>query len=332
MTTKLQHSWQIFKASIALTLRHRKLLWFPFLTTLFTLVIALFFISAIALPLVMTHTGYRWNQKEHWKTLMQDYNIATQHQPASNHTVNTTGAPATVPPQTATASAMAFFLPANVVYLIPLYFLSMFLATFFNVAYYSEIIAALNGRGVSIRRGLGVARSRLPSILAWSLLAGLVGWLIQTIQDRLPFIGKLVTGLIGIVWSVATIFAIPVIIQEQSIRNPVKILQQSAGTLKRTWGEGLLGYIGFSAGNWAVFLVSLIPLLLVSGLAYLTHAKWIFGIALVLWIVCLLAVAYVASVASHIYRCSLYLYAAEGVIPEPYNQELMDTAWRIKKS
>ena len=28
----------------------------------------------------------------------------------------------------------------------------MFLTTFFNVAFYSEIIAALNGRGVSVRR------------------------------------------------------------------------------------------------------------------------------------------------------------------------------------
>ena len=38
--------------------------------------------------------------------------------------------------------------------LLPIYFVSMFLATFFNVAFYNEIIAALNGKGVSFARGL----------------------------------------------------------------------------------------------------------------------------------------------------------------------------------
>jgi hypothetical protein len=26
------------------------------------------------------------------------------------------------------------------------------------------------------------------------------------------------------------------------------------------------------------------------------------------------------------------MYATEGVVPEPYNQELLDMAWKVKKS
>ena len=210
----------------------------------------------------------------------------------------------------------------------------MFLATFFNVAYYNEIIAALNGRGVSFRRGFGVARSRLLSILAWSLMAGLVGWLIQAIQERLPFLGKIVTGIIGIAWSVATVFAIPVIIQEESNRNPLKILQQSASTLKRTWGEGLVGYVGFSAASLALFTGWLVPLILVCVLASDFHIKsvWL-GITIgVIWFTGLMVMSYISSVAKHVYQCALYVYAAEGVVPEPYNEELLDNAWRLKKS
>ena len=160
----------------------------------------------------------------------------------------------------------------------------MFLATFFNVAFYSEIIAALNGKGVSFRRGLSTARSRLPSILAWSLLAGVVGWIIRTIEQRLPFAGRIVTGLIGMAWSIAAVFAIPVIIQEQPMRNPIKILQQSAMTLKRTWGEGLIGYVGFSAGSVVIFLCSLPPLLLAGVLALLFKSVWLIVIAAVIWV------------------------------------------------
>ena len=58
MITKFQRSWQLFKASITLTFRYPKLLWFPFLTTIMTAFIALFFLSAMAIPVVLHHTGY----------------------------------------------------------------------------------------------------------------------------------------------------------------------------------------------------------------------------------------------------------------------------------
>jgi hypothetical protein len=216
--------------------------------------------------------------------------------------------------------------------LLLIYFVSMFLVTFFNVAFYSEIIAALNGKGVSLQRGLSTAWIRLPSILAWSLLAGLVGWLIRTIEQRLPFAARIVTGLIGMAWSVAAVFAIPVIIQEQATRNPIKILQQSAATLKRTWGEGLIGYAGFSAGSVVCFICSLPPLLLAGMLALFFKSAWLMVIAGVMWLLCLLLLAYVSRVASNVFRCALYLYAAEGVVPAPYNEDLLDMAWKVKKS
>jgi hypothetical protein len=57
------------------------------------------------------------------------------------------------------------------------YLPGMFLATFFNVALYSQILQALNGGQVSLARGLALAREKLPAIIAWSLLAGTVGML-----------------------------------------------------------------------------------------------------------------------------------------------------------
>jgi hypothetical protein len=37
-------------------------------------------------------------------------------------------------------------------------------------------------------------------------------------------------------------------------------------------------------------------------------------------------------VAGHIYRGALYVYATEGVVPAPYTAELMDAAWKVKKT
>jgi hypothetical protein len=337
MITRFKRSWELFKASIAVTLRHRKLLWFPVLTTCLTLLIALVFLSAMALPVVLHHTGYRLNQKEHWVALKDYYLSEPAGQPGSRDPAAPASEALNVPVSRQTPAAGKAEQPATTLGVcwgwlpvLALYLVSMFLATFFNVAFYSEIIAALDGRGVSFRRGLATARDRLPSILAWSLLAGVVGWLIRTLEQRLPLAGRIVAGLIGMAWSIAAVFAIPVIIQEQALRNPVRILQHSAMTLKRTWGEGLIGYLGFSAGSLVIFLCSLVPLLLVGAVALVFKTLWLFVIALGLWLLGLLLIAYVSGVAGHVFRCALYKYASEGVVPEPYNQDLLDKAWRVK--
>ena len=338
MITKFKRSWELFKASITLTLRHRKLLWFPVVTTCLTALIGLFFLSAMALPVVLHHTGYHLSQKEHWQALKDHYVPASAAQPKPRDSaagasdalsVLLTGQSAAAGQSGQPAAARGF--PWGSLCLLVLYFVSMFLATFFNVAFYSEIIAALDGRGVSFRRGFATARLRLPAILAWSLLAGVVGWIIRTIEQRLPLAGRIVTGLIGLGWSIAAVFVIPVIIQEQPMRNPIKILRQSAMTLKRTWGEGLIGYIGFSAGSMVIFLCSLLPLLLAGAVALLFKSVGLIIIAGVIWLLALLFIAYVSGVAGHVFRCALYKYATEGVVPEPYNQDLLDMAWKVKK-
>ncbi len=339
MITKFKQSWLLFKASITVTLRHRKLLLFPIVNSILLTFIALFFISAMALPMVLHHTGYHLNQKEHWQALGDYYFVDPAKQAAGTNVAAESSAHMNVAVNNNHLVVDKSGHPIDTygvswgsAFVVLIYFVSMFLATFFNVAFYNEIIAALNGRGVSFRRGLATAWSRLPSILAWSLLAGVVGWLIRRIEQRLPLVGRIVSGLIGLGWSIAAVFAIPVIIQEEPMRNPLKILQQSATTLKRTWGEGLIGYVGFSAGSMVIFVASLGPLLVAGALALLFHSVWIIGVAAVIWVLALMIMAYVSGVAGHVYRCALYMYAAEGVVPEPYNQDLMDMAWKVKKS
>jgi hypothetical protein len=343
MITKFKHSWELFKASVAVTLQHRKLLWFPFLTGLATIVISLFFLSAVVLPWALQPTGYHFYQKQHWVALRNDYFLSADapYLPASTrsakppHVHNPTGTTALnmlIPGQTkaqGTSPALNRWVSLCVLLL---YFPSMFLATFFNVAFYSEILAALDGRGVSFRRGLRTARERLLSILTWALLAGTVGWLIRAIEQRLPLAGRLVVGFIGLGWSIAAVFAIPVIIQEQSTRNPVTILRHSALTLKRSWGEGLVGYAGFFAGSLVIFGGSavLISPLIIAGIIWGKGALIL--AALLLWILLLVSAAYLSSLARHVYCCALYKYATEGVIPEPYSQDMLDRAWKVKKT
>ena len=208
----------------------------------------------------------------------------------------------------------------------------MFVATFFNVAFYSEIMKALNGQPVSIGAGLRFAATKWQSILLWTLFAGAVGYIIKTLEERFGFVGRLVMRLVGTAWSIASIFVIPVMIREEATVNPLEMLKQSALTLKKTWGESLIGYAGVSFGGLIILISSLVLLGAGVGLSVVLNTPWIIAIVGVVWFISLIAVMYLMSVASQIFRCALYLYATGGAIPQPFTPEMIAMAWKMKKS
>ncbi|HEX4646501.1 MAG TPA: hypothetical protein VH598_12930, partial [Verrucomicrobiae bacterium] len=163
--SKFQRSWQLFKSSLAVMQRDKKLLLFPVLTTAFTILIAVLFL----MPVAFRPTGHAYASVEHWKAVGNSvYDVDWQHRSSadgSNQGVTVRGVK-----------------PLALGYFAVMYFVSMFFATFFNVAFYREILNALNGQPVSIGAGLQFARSKWKIILMWALFAGLVGFTIKTLE------------------------------------------------------------------------------------------------------------------------------------------------------
>jgi hypothetical protein len=212
-----------------------------------------------------------------------------------------------------------------------IYFTAMFVGTFFNVAFYHQILRAFAGSPVSLGAGLRFARSRLGAIVMWSLLAGMVGWIIRSIEERLGWIGRIVMGFIGIAWSVAAVFAIPVIVRRED-SNPFAVLRDSAATLKRTWGESLVGFLGVRLAGLIVLGVAIVFGLGDLAAIFVFEKMWPLVVLNIAWFLTMMAAMFAVNLATDIYRCALYVYASEGVVPEPYTPELMDAAWKVKKS
>lgn len=301
---RFQRSWLLFRTSLQVVQQNKKLLLFPIVTTLFSLVTVLFFVA----PALLYPTGHSLQEAAHWETLGQTFGVGLD---ADGQELSPTG----------------YFYG----YLAVLYLVSMFLATFFQTAFYSEILKALAGQPVSVRSGLRFACSRVTSILAWSLLAGLVGLIIKTLEERFGWIGRWVMRFVGVVWSVASVFAIPVIIREGGT-NPLAMLRQSAATLRKTWGESLIGYVGVTVGTWAVLLASLILLGTAGLLSAVFETPFVIIPVVLVWLLAMFILSYLVSVASHVYRCALFVYATEGAVPGPFTRELMDAAWKVKKA
>lgn len=304
---KFQRSWSLMKSSLSIIGQNKQLLVFPLVIFLCTVGIVLFFVA----PAVLRPTGYSLLSSEHWQAI--------------SHSLFRQSAPGLGTQQVA-------FTPAAMGYLAFLYLVSMLVATFCNVAFYHEILAALNREPVSVLRGLKFASSRLGSIVMWTLFAGLVGLIIKTIEERMALVGRIIGRIIGLAWSVASVFAIPVIVREEQNANPVAVLRKSAGVLKRTWGEALIGYTGLAFANALILISSLVWLFGAVALSMAVQNYFILAFAGLVWFLAICAWSYLTGVASQVYRGALYLYASEGIVPAPYDQAMLDMAWKFKKS
>jgi Family of unknown function (DUF6159) len=136
-------------------------------------------------------------------------------------------------------------------------------STYCNVALLRMAQARFEGRHCSAREGFAAANRRLPAIIGWSVLATGVGALLEQISERIPFGGRLLSWALGVAWSLATMFALPVLaLEDAGARTAAR---RSVQIFRARWGEGLIGEFTIS------FLTGLIAipgvLLVLGGLA-----------------------------------------------------------------
>ena len=316
--SRFQRSWQLFKSSLAVMGRNRQLVLFPIVIAVLTSFIALLFLAGFTLQ----PTGHPYASAEHWRAVGASV-FGPDASDAGGAAHYSRGGAVQMAAR-ANPLALAYFAVA--------YFVSMFCATFFNVAFYQQILRALNGQPVSIPDGLRFACTRWKAILMWTLFAGAVGYLIRTLEQRFGFIGRLILGLLGTAWSIACVFVIPVIITEADAVNPFAVLKKSAITLRQTWGESLIGYAGVSLGSGLLVLLSLVWLAAGIGLAVVLQSIWLGAAVFAVWLLGVIVLGYLTGIASQIFRCALYLYATQGTLPQPYDEQMMQMAWKVKKA
>lgn len=312
--SKFRHSWALARLCLGVLARNKKLLVFPIITFCFWLLMIVLFFA----PVTLMHTGYSLWQSEHWQkvgeTVGQKFVKVTETRTRGGVNRNVTAG-------IATTEQWAFWLA--------IYVGAMLVGTFANVAFYHEILSALRNGPVSIRSGIAFALSRWQAILFWSLFAGLVGLLIRTIEEKVGWIGRLIMGFLGLAWSGACLFVIPVLVETDST-NPVNALKRSATILVKTWGEAIIGFSGIAAGRALLTLGTFFTFGVAIALGIWLQTFWIPATTVISWLFVLFAYAYVMSVAGDIYRGALYLYAAEGQVVPGFSTEMLNNCWRRK--
>jgi hypothetical protein len=200
------------------------------------------------------------------------------------------------------------------VFLFLYYLVNYFFVVFFNMALVHCTHLYFKGEEVSVEAGIRFSMSRIGAIFAWSMFAATIGMILRLVSENLGTIGKIVIGLIGIVWSVATFFVVPVIAYENL--GPVDAFKRSADMMRQKWGERIGAGFSFGLLTLLGFLVFGVGLFLIGSMFNLL-------IGVVLAVLGVLLVSAVVSATKMIFISAVY-HNINGDPVEHFNQQMID--------
>ena len=136
-----------------------------------------------------------------------------------------------------------------------------FISIYCGVALAAVLGARLDGRSMSVGEGWSAANERIGAIAVWALIVCSVGAILRLLEERLPLAGRIAAGIFGMAWSLATLFAIPVLAYEQ--RSPLETIARSTEIFKRRWGAQIGGSFGIGAAG-AILTIPFVVVLLIG--------------------------------------------------------------------
>jgi hypothetical protein len=215
------------------------------------------------------------------------------------------------------------------------YFGLAFIATFFNVCVVYTTKVRFEGGDATFGESFKFALSRIGVIIQWSLLSATVGLLLRLLHNLASRLGKIgeivahiVIGLIGMAWSIVTIFVVPVLVYENV--GPVDAIKKSATVIKKTWGESLIRAIGLGLVQFLVFFLIIVVTGLIGYVVTNQFGAWGLAVTIAVGACLLLLAGLIFSVATTIFNTALYVYANNNQIAAGFNDDVVKGAFRPK--
>ena len=215
---------------------------------------------------------------------------------------------------------IAFLLPAYalnsdiamIAALFAFYLVAFFIVIFFNSALVFAVGEKIDGKEVSIGASISFALSRIVGIVGWSIVAATVGLILSMLRSQASkgrgigaIVASLVISVIGMAWSFATFFVVPIIVFEG--QGPFSAIRRSIDLVKNSWGEQAIGGLAIGGFFFIIYILGI-------GLALLT--AFVFPGALIFVIpavIVLFAVVFILQTALEgVFITELYRYSTTG--------------------
>jgi len=285
MFDTFKRSWEIMKLSLSVLRSDKELLLYPILSIVFSIA----FVVAMIIPSILAVVG------------------------------------GTLAESTAATTVIDY-----VIYFL-IYLGITFIATFFNVCVVYTVLSRFAGQNPTPGKAFKYAFKMFHYILMWSLVSATVGIILRAIDNfarRLGFVGKIILGIItsilGLAWSILTIFVVPVMVYERV--GPIDAIKRSTLALKKTWGESLIRHFAFGGIQFLAILCGIGVLIAGIFIAPMIGPVGMFTIV-GLVILYIIIISLLLSVLTVIYNTALYAYSKTGQIPDGFSPESMQSAF-----
>ena len=208
------------------------------------------------------------------------------------------------------------------------YLANYFVVFYFNAALVDFVLTRISGDAPTLRGSLRAAAECLPQIAAWAVLSATVGVVLNALQSRAGFLGRLVVSLVGFAWTLVTYFVVPVIVVER--KGALEAVAESRDLLGRTWGRQIVSGLAYGL-LW--FLLALpafaaIFLAIVGVVASHGHNAGGWGSLAGFAVVYLIALGIVLSALRSIFGAVLYRFAKTGRAPDGFAESDLRAAMR----
>ena len=208
-------------------------------------------------------------------------------------------------------------------------FVTYSIVLFFNVAVLSCARIRFQGGDPTIADGFKAGVANLGVICSWAAIGGIVSFLMRQLEENLGFLGAILSRLLGGAFAIVSFFAIPVMVFEKV--GPGQAFKRSGEIIKKTWGESLGAYLGFSVittiAAWTIIFGFTGSIAMSISMNSFTPFK----VGGVLCLVVLLVAAVLSSCLSQIFQAALYVYATTGEVPSGIGSDMVTDAFKVKK-
>jgi hypothetical protein len=185
------------------------------------------------------------------------------------------------------------------------------ISIFFQVAVVFAATDRLEGRTPTVGSSIAQAWSRRSTVARWALLAAAVGMLIQAVEQRAGFAGRIIGFLGGLAWAVATFFVIPIVAFEDV--GPVSALKESSSLLKARFGTVVRSSIRFGITYLGWMILAMV--VLGAGIALVGPAPALGIPVAVIGFGALMVVGALISTVGMYLRTILYRFATDQPLP-----------------
>jgi Family of unknown function (DUF6159) len=204
------------------------------------------------------------------------------------------------------------------------YLANYFVIIFFNTALVSAASIRLEAGEPTVRDGLRAAWNRLGVIFQWALVSATVGMILRMIEDRSSLVGRLVAGLVGMAWTLATFFVVPVLAFENL--GPVGAFNRSAQLFRDNWGEEVVGTFSFGL----IFFLLALPGFALPILGGALAGGYGVTLGVCLMVIYFIFLSVVSASTHGIFLAALYHYATKGEVSLGFDRRTLSSAWQPK--